>query len=327
MSKSKVIFFLLFGLIGAFPAFETYPAAVDWPTKDITVIVPFSPGGGYDIQSRIFAPLFERYLPKKANVIISNQGGAGGKIGSIALIKSAPNGYTVGTMSVMILALMQVRGEIKGFDMRKLTWLGQLSWDPGAALVSAASGFKTVQDLTRREVRLGTTNDSLVPNVLLARRLGLRYRLVFFEGSSDEILAAMRGDVDLIMDSWPTMKRAVSTGAGKLVPLFVAADNRLPQWTGVPSSKELGLNLAEIEPMAGSVRLLAAPSGIPSDLRAVMEKAVWAALKDPEFKVNMEKAGYDATNVAPAAEAVKTAEIVLRLHEENRDILEAVGQK
>ena len=327
MNKSKiaVLFLLTFFAISVAPI--AFAAAPDWPTKDITIIVPFSPGGGYDIQSRIFAPLFEKYLPKKANVIISNQTGAGGKIGSIAVIKSAPNGYTIGTMSVMILALMQARGEIKGFDMRKLAWLGQLSWDPGAALVSAASGFKTVQDLTRREVRLGTTNDSLVPNVLLARRLGLRYRLVFFEGSSDEILAAMRGDVDLIMDSWPTMKRAVNTSAGKLVPLFVAADNRLPQWTGVPSSKELGLNLAEIEPMAGSVRLLAAPSGIPSDLRAVMEKAVWAALKDPEFKANMEKAGYDATNVAPAAEAVKTAEIVLRLHEENRDILEAVGQK
>ncbi len=327
MSTSKVIFFVFSCLIGTFLAFEAYPATVDWPTRDVTIIVPFSPGGGYDIQSRIFAPLFERYLPKKANVIISNQTGAGGKIGSIALIKSAPNGYTVGTMSVMILALMQARGEIKGFDMRKLVWLGQLSWDPGAALVSAASGFRTVQDLTRREIRLGTTNDSLVPNVLLARKLGLRYRLVFFEGSSDEILATMRGDIDLIVDSWPTMKRAVDNSAGKLIPLFAVADSRLPQWSGIPSSKELGLNLAEIEPMAGSVRLLAAPNGIPSDLKALMEKAVWAALKDPAFKASMEKAGYDATNVAPAAEAAKTAETVLRLHEENRDILEAVSQK
>jgi tripartite-type tricarboxylate transporter receptor subunit TctC len=288
MGKALFLFLLLVG-VGASSA---WPAAPSWPSKDITLIVPFSPGGGFDTQSRIFAPIWEKKLPRKVNVIVSNQKGAGGKIGSLALMKSPPDGYKIGTLSPSALALMQINGELEGFDIRKLSWLGQLSWEDGVVVVSAASGIKTVQDLTKREIRFGITEDSMFPAAMLAKKLGIRTRMVMFDGTPEQNLAAMRGDVDIMMDSVSSMKRAVVNSQGKLVPLFTVSDKRSPDWPEVPSSKELGKDLGDLEAIAGSARLLGGPAGIQSDLLKVMQESTWKALQDPEFKAGMEKAGY-----------------------------------
>jgi tripartite-type tricarboxylate transporter receptor subunit TctC len=322
MGKALFLFLLLAG-VGVNAA---WPASPSWPSKDITLIVPFSPGGGFDTQSRIFAPIWEKKLPRKVNVIVSNQKGAGGKIGSLALMKSPPDGYKIGTLSPSALALMQINGELEGFDIRKLSWLGQLSWEDGVVVVSAASGIKTVQDLTKREIRFGITEDSMFPAAMLAKKLGMRTRMVMFDGTPEQNLAAMRGDVDIMMDSVSSMKRAVVNSQGKLVPLFTVSDKRSPDWPEVPSSKELGKELGDLEAIAGSARLLGGPTGIQADLLKVMQESTWKALQDSEFKAGMEKAGY-VNSPGPASEASKTVTAIVRVLEENKDVLESLKKK
>ena len=328
MDRSQIMrkaLFLLLALAWV-GADASWSAAPSWPTKDITLIVPFSPGGGFDTQSRIFAPIWEKKLPQKANVIVSNQKGAGGKIGSLALMKSPPDGYKIGTLSPSALALMQINGELEGFDIRKLSWLGQLSWEDGVVVVSAASGIKTLQDLTKREIRFGVTEDSMFPAAMLAKKLGLKSRMVMFDGGAEQNLAAMRGDVDIMVDSVSAMKRGVVNSQGKLTPLFTVGDKRTPDWPEVPSSKELGKDLGDLEAIAGSARLLAGPSGIPPELLKVMQESTWKALQDPEFKAGMEKAGF-VNSPGPASEASKTVTAIMKVLEDNKDVLESLKKK
>jgi tripartite-type tricarboxylate transporter receptor subunit TctC len=295
--------------------------APTWPTKNITFVVPYSPGGGFDLQARIVAPLLEKALPLKATVVVANQSGASGKLGSTNVVKAAPDGYTIGIVAATVLAQMQVAGELSGIDITKLNWIGQASWDPGALVVNTASGIKTWQDLAKKEYRVGVTTDSLFQNLLLSRKISSKVRTVTFEGSADQVLAAMRGDVEYMMDSWSSMKKAVDASEGKLTALFVVADARLAQWPNVPTAKELGLDLKDMYAVAGTARLLVAPVGLPADVQAALEASVWKALNDPDFKANMDKAGYDGSRVANAKDTAATVALTLAVFQANIDIL------
>ena len=320
----KVLFLVL--LIGLLASQSAWPAESPWPAKDITVIVPFSPGGGYDLQSRIFAPIWEKKLPRKANVVVMNKRGAGGKIGAMELMKSAPDGYTIGTLSPSALALMQISGDLGNVDIRRLSWLGLLSWEDGAVVVSSASGIKTIQDLTKRELRFGVDEDSMFPAAMLAKQLRLKARMVLFEGTAESNLALLRGDIDARIDSVSASKRGVVNSQGKVIPLFTVSEKRAPDWPEVPCSKELGLELGDLKYIAGSARALAAPSEMSADLLKVMQDSAWKALQDPEFKAGMEKANF-VSSPGAAAEASKTVATILKVLEENKDVLESLKKK
>jgi len=281
----KVLF--LVGLIGLAAVQAAWPAEHSWPTKDITLIVPFRAGAGFDITSRIFGMVWETKLPKKANVIVTNKTGAGGKIGSMALMKSAPDGYTIGTLSPVALALMQINGELENMDIRRLSYLGQIDREDGVVVVSAASGIKTMQDLTKRELRFGVTEDSYFPATMLAKQMGLKARMIMFDGVVDQGLAAMRGDVDIMVDSATGMRREVGNSKGKLLPLFSVSEQRTLEFPQTPTSKELGLELGDLRYIAGGARTLSAPAGIPADLLKAMQDSAWATLSSADFKERM----------------------------------------
>src|SRR5213594_3167160 len=100
-----------------------------WPTKNISIIVPFKPGGGFDLQARLLAPFLEKYLPNRVNVVIDNVDGASGKMGAVRLARSAPDGYTIAVLGVESIAFMRVMGQLAE-DPEQWSWLGQLGSDP-----------------------------------------------------------------------------------------------------------------------------------------------------------------------------------------------------
>lgn len=308
----------------AAPAAPT-KAAVNWPTKDVTIIVPFSPGGGFDLQARIFAPLLQKYLPQKANVVVENQKGAGGKIGSIALMKSPATGYVMGILSPASLALMQANGELEGNDITKLGYVGMLSWEDGAVVVSAASGLKAPADLTKKELRFAVTSDSVFAASLLAKQVGIKARYVTFESTGEQALAMMRGDVDIMVDSVSTMKKSVDNGQGKLVGLFVVGEKRASTWADLPTSKELGLSLGDLQYIAGSARVIAVPAGVPADVLKAIVDATAKALADPQYKADIEKAGY-TFGPGNAEATTTTVQKTMEVINNNKDVLKTMGQ-
>jgi tripartite-type tricarboxylate transporter receptor subunit TctC len=116
------------------------------------------------------------------------------------------------------------------------------------------------------------------------------------------------------------MKNAVSNSQGLLSPLFAVSDTRIDLWPDVKSSKDLGLNLQELYPIAGAARLICAPKGIPDDVKTIMAESLEKATKNPQFKTDMEKAGYYASS-GDATVAAMTVQTILEVLQKNKDLL------
>jgi len=113
--------------------FLTLPAFVvaAFPDRNIVLVVPFSPGGGFDSISRAIARSMKKYTPKGVDVIVKNVIGAGGLNGTVFLYRSKPNGYMIGHLYSGQLPTQMFRGgKSVGYDMQKFTWLAQVGRDP-----------------------------------------------------------------------------------------------------------------------------------------------------------------------------------------------------
>ena len=164
-----------------------------------------------------------------------------------------------------------------------------------------------------QDIRFGVTSEMLPSAVVMGQALGMKVRPVLFDGSGDAILALMRGDLDTVTFSWPTMSKGVRDSGGKLSGLFVASKSRIPAVKDVPTLGELGVQLS---PTASSVlatsRVVVGPAKLDESLRETLENAMAKAMKDPEFLQQMDKAqqwaGYEKgetvkTDIGSAVEA------------------------
>jgi tripartite-type tricarboxylate transporter receptor subunit TctC len=262
----------------------------NWPAQDITLIVPFKPGGGYDLQARIIAPFLEKQLPQKVNIIIKNIDGAGGKMGAVELSKAKPDGYTIGIVGREAVAFMGANSELE-LDPSTWTWLGQMSGDPLVVAIPTAGKYKTLADMKGQDIRFGVTSEMLPSAVVMGQAVGMKPRPVLFSGSGDAILAAMRGDLDAVTFSFPTMMKGVTDSQGKLTALYVSADKRLDTAKDVPTLAELGFKLdASAASVVATSRVLVGPPGMDSGIKALWEKAILKSMQDPDFLAQMAKA-------------------------------------
>ncbi len=265
-------------------------AAPTWPAKDITLIVPFKPGGGYDLQARIIAPFIAKYLPLQVNVVVKNVDGAGGKVGAVELSKAKPDGYTIALVGREAVAFMAANKELD-VDPLTWTWLGQVSSDPLVVAIPTASKMKTLTDMKGQEVRFGVTSEMLPSAVVMGQAVGMKVRPVLFGGSGDAILAAMRGDLDAVTFSFPTMMKGVADSQGKLTALYASSEKRLEQAKDVPTLIELGF---KIDPKVAAVvttsRVLVGPPSMDKKIVTLLETAISKSMQDPDFQAQMIKA-------------------------------------
>lgn len=280
-------------------AISAQTATAQYPTKKITIIVPYKPGGGFDLQARMLAMHLEKYLPKKVNVIIENVSGAGGKMGAVQLAKSKPDGYTMGVVGLEMVAFMRALGQLQ-VDPQQWTFLGQLSSDPLLLAVNASAGLKTPADMKAKDFRFGVTGEMLPAAAVICKTIGASFRPVLFDGSGDAMLAGMRGDVDAVVLSWPSMIKGVRDSQGKMNSLFVLNKSRLPSLPDVPTLAELGVR---VEPAVYAVvatsRIIAAPAGVDKAIQGILVNATNKATSDPEFVKQMKQAEFDVGTAKP----------------------------
>jgi tripartite-type tricarboxylate transporter receptor subunit TctC len=270
----------------------TVPArGADWPTKDVILIVPYAAGGGYDLVARASAPYIEKHLPKKASVVVKNVPGAGGKIGLIEMVRSKPDGHTIAVIDPADVAVLQVGGQLKEIELAKLSWLGRLDKLPDLLVVGIKTGFKTPLDMKGKTIRFAAIGPGVTfRSAVVARGIGCEPRFVSYDGSSPASIATMQGDIDAFMVNWVSSMRMVRANEGKLIPMFVAASERIPQIKEVPCSKELGVSLEES--VLGYSHILVGPPNLPPELRKVWEDTLNKIFNDPEWSAQMNKAGY-----------------------------------
>src|SRR4030042_3631870 len=180
-----------------------------FPTKPITLIVLTSPGGGWDTGCRFLAEFWRQQL--KVPIIIKNISGGEQLIGPTTMYNSPPDGYTVGTVSSGTVG--PVIAGITRFDIKKFEWVGILSDDYYITSASLKSGFKNLNDLknAKRQILIaipGFATGDAQGALLMKEKMGLNLKMVTHEGSTPGIMAAIRGDVDLVSSPVTSMKKA-----------------------------------------------------------------------------------------------------------------------
>ena len=256
--------------------------AAGFPEKDITIVIPNRPGGGFDVYARATARYMQKYLPNKVNVIPKNMTGAGGRKGTTAVYRSKPDGYTFVILNVPGIVIPQILGQKVAYDISKMSFIGRIGNDKYAIVVRKNSRFKSVADLQNatapiRFVALSPGMTQYVASKISLSALGIKSDDVSgYRGIRGMLVALIRGDGDAGVTAVGTALPFIESG--DVVPL--ASFGPKGMLSGVPTAKDIGnANLGYL----GLERVLAGPPGIPEKTRKILESAVEKAVKSSEM--------------------------------------------
>ena len=239
------------------------PAFAEWPEKPIRLIVPYSPGGGFDTFARAFAPELEQALG--TDIIIDNVPGAGGRRGLQTMLKAKPDGYTITMFNVPGIVIAQVTGKLKAVDLNDIAWISSVSKANYSLVLSAKSDIGNLNDLCNlgRPAKFSATgpgSSSHTAAVVLMETASCPFTLVTgYEGSTEAALAVIRGEVDAMVTGIDSSSKFVVSGDAK-IGLTFSADR---MFDDVEAAGEIGD--PELESLA-QIRMFGAPPETPGDI-------------------------------------------------------------
>ena len=284
--------FFMAGFVGLLPA--TALAQTTFPTRAITMIVPFPPGGLADLVARPVAEAMSRDLGQP--VIIENKAGAGGGIGMGLAAKARPDGYTV-VMALSSLTVLPeadvVLGRAPMFALADLRPIARYTADPTVLAVRADAPWKTVQefvaDAKKRPSAInygssGNYGTMHVPMEILAQTAGFKLTHVPFTGAGPAVVALLGGQIDAVSSGPATVLQHIK--AGKLRVLAHWGNGRLASMPEVSSLKDAGFN-AEYAQWSGLFVTQATPEPVAQRLRA----AASFAAQDTKVREVIQNAG------------------------------------
>ena len=257
-----------------------------YPSRPITLIVPFPPGGVADIVGRPFADALSREL--KSPVVIENKPGAGGGIGMGAVAKAKPDGYTLllALSSISILPEAdKVLGRAPLYQLDQFTPIARLTADPTVLAVRADAPWKTLQDFVadarKRPGAItygssGNYGTMHMPMEMFAHTAGLKLLHVPFTGGGPAVIALLGGQVDALSTGPSTVLQHVK--AGKVRVLASWGERRLASLPDVATLSESGYDAVFFQWSA-----LFAPAGTPEPIVARLRDAARVAAADPRF--------------------------------------------
>jgi tripartite-type tricarboxylate transporter receptor subunit TctC len=284
----------IFVAAGLLTAAGLATAQAAYPTKPITMIVPFPPGGLADIVGRPVAEAMTRDLGQP--VVIENKGGAGGGIGMAQVAKAAPDGYTIlmalSSYSVLPEADLLL-GRQQMYAYNALRPIARITADPTVLAVRADAPWKTVKDFVEdARKRPGAINFGSsgnygtmhVPMEILKQVANVRMTHIPYTGAGPAVVALLGGQVDAVASGPATVLQQVK--AGKLRVLAHWGTARLETMPDVPSLKQSGYN-AEYAQWSG----VFVPANTPEPVVQRLRAAARAAANDPKVKDVIMNAG------------------------------------
>src|SRR5512145_212119 len=266
--------------------------AQQYPTKPVTMIVPFPPGGVADIVGRPLAAQMEKSL--KQPVVVTNRTGAGGAVGMAAVAKSAPDGYTIlmGLSSISIFPVSdRINSKTPSYEMKELAPIGLITAAPTVPVVSADSPWKNLKEfVASAKAYPGKINYSSsgvygtlhVAMEIFAHAAGIKLFHVPYQGGGPAVTALLGGQVHALASGPAAAIGQIK--AGKMRALASWSTERLPLLPEIPTFKELGYD-AEFYIWSGVFAPAATPAPVLDRLRAAVREAATSA----EFKAAMEK--------------------------------------
>ena len=270
-------------------------AFAQYPNRPITLIVPWGAGGGTDAVARFIASLMEKDLGQPVNVV--NRTGGSGVVGHSAIATAAPDGYTVGMITVEIT--MMHHQKLTELNPTSYTPIALVNLDPAGFQVRADSSYKTMADVLAAikanppgKFKASGTGQGGIWHLALAGMLSdlkmdpASVPWVPSNGAAPGLQDLVAGGVEFVPCSLPEARSLID--AGKVRSLAVMATDRAALFPNVPTLKEAtGSNWA-----TGAWRGIAAPKGLPADVQARLEASVKKAYDSKEYKDFMTQRGF-----------------------------------
>jgi tripartite-type tricarboxylate transporter receptor subunit TctC len=267
-------------------------AQADYPTKPVTMIVPFPPGGVADITARPVAEAMGRYL--KEPVVVENRAGAGGGVGMQYVSRAKPDGYTV-LLALSSISIIPEADKVLGrdpmFQLSQLVPIARFTADPTVLAVRADGPYKSVKDLIEAARKApgtipygssGNYGTMHVPMEMLAGDANVKLLHVPFTGAGPAVVALLGGQIEALSTGPSTVLGHMK--GGKVRVLATWGETRHPALPDVPTLKELGYD-AQFSQWTG----LFVPAGTPDAVVAKLREAAKFAVADASFQSALAK--------------------------------------
>ncbi len=289
-------------LLGAaFAAGLVGSAYAAWPEKTVTIIVPFPAGGSTDMVARNIAPKLQQQLGQ--TFVIDNRAGATGAIGATAVKRAAPDGYTFMVASIGVFAVNPFLQKNLAYDPAKdFDLLTVAVRAPNVLVANPNFAAKSVGDLVALMKKTpdkitfansGSGSSDHLTAALFMQKTGSTGVHVPYKGGAPAITDLLAGHVDVSFQNINAVINHIK--AGKLIVLAVTGDARSPLLPQVPTLTEAGAKDVDVFSWQG----IAAPKGLPADVRQKLHGAIVGALNDPEIRSRMEGLGFEIVANTP----------------------------
>jgi tripartite-type tricarboxylate transporter receptor subunit TctC len=276
-------------------------AQANWPTRPVKLVVPFAPGGSADTLGRSFGEQLTTALGQQ--IVIENQGAAGGLVGSAAVARAEPDGYTLGVSGIASHVVAPSINPNPGFDpMKDFTHIAYFGGPPIVMIAHPSLGVKSLKDLLELAKKskdplgyvspgAGTLGNLVAEYWASKEKVQLEH--IPYKGASQALNDLIGGHVKLGSMTFTTA--APQIRAGNVVPLAVSSAKRLAEFPDLPTFKELGYP----DMVATTWFSLSGPKGMPADIVKKVNAAVDKAKDSPEVQKRLAIEAMETEKMSP----------------------------
>lgn len=272
--------------------------------RQVTLIVPAGPGGGYALYGQILALHLGKHIPGKPTVITQYMPGAGGNVAANYLYSAAPkDGSVIGALFSTLAVTRILEPQGARFEIDKFSWIGSIAPMVNTIGVWHLAPATTFEKSKSTEVVIGASGKAselyIYPKIM-NELLGTKYKIVLgYDGTGTILLAMQRGEVHgmaMALEVW-TATRPEWVKENKVAQLAQTGLKRDPQMPDVPTLVELAGTPDDKQLMtflaapAAMGRVIAAPPGIPADRLAILRKAFDEVVNDADFRKDLSSRG------------------------------------
>ncbi|MBW2038082.1 MAG: tripartite tricarboxylate transporter substrate binding protein [Deltaproteobacteria bacterium] len=292
MKSNKILLTALL-IVFAITVLFTFPCLAEpakFPKKPITIIVPYSAGGGTDLQARAIASVADQYFSQP--VVVVTKSGGGGAVGTAYVAQSKPDGYTLlyAVPAVTVIKPYMVKTPYKFEDLEPLI---RVSDSPRILVEGSQQPWKSLDELldyakkNPGAIKYGSAGPGTSTHIAMegfAYASGVKLTHVPFKGCAKATAAVLGGHVALFGAIPSECYQYIKPG--KMRPLAVFAKKRLPELPDVPTLIEKGINFSD-----SSTRAFFVPKGTPPEIKAILHDGFKKAMGDKSFIALFKKLG------------------------------------
>jgi tripartite-type tricarboxylate transporter receptor subunit TctC len=283
---------VLAGLAAGMTTPAAWAQSADWPSRAITIVVPYPAGGAADFTGRLIAEKLRASLGQ--SVIVENRAGANGIVGSMGVVRSAPDGHTLLVAPREVFGVNSVLSPQQAPDWRKdYAFVGIAATGPYALIVNPSLGVSNVKELQAvartRELNYASFGKGSMAHFnieALSKMLGAKMNHVPYRGSAPAVTAVATGEVQISISTPPGALPLLQDG--RIRAIAAGGGARIAQMPDVPTFAEQGF---PEDPLISVYFAMAAPAGTPPAIVERLNKALAAAVRDPDVAAKFAAGG------------------------------------